>query len=98
MTVNPLQVCGGFSQWTPRLAEALYYECVPIILSPMMLPPWSGLLDWSTFSVRLEPTRERLATSHSIHIHTPAWMPHRPHSSHMIHTFPIHIHTFQVRT
>ena len=20
-------VCGGFSQWTPRLAEALYYEC-----------------------------------------------------------------------
>ena len=31
-------VCGGFSQWTPRLAEALYYECVPIILSPMMLP------------------------------------------------------------
>ena len=34
-------VCGGFSQWTPRLAEALYYECVPIILSPMMCAPRS---------------------------------------------------------
>ena len=22
-------ICGGFSQWTPRLAEALYHECVP---------------------------------------------------------------------
>ena len=50
-------VCGGFSQWTPRLAEALYYECVPIILSPMMLPPWSRALDWSKFSVRMEPTK-----------------------------------------
>ena len=55
-------VCGGFSQWTPRLAEALYYECVPVILSPQMLPPFSGLLDWSTFSVRLEPTKRNLAS------------------------------------
>ena len=53
-------VCGGFSQWTPRLAEALHYECVPIILSPMMLPPWSGVLDWSKFTVRMEPTRDNL--------------------------------------
>ena len=54
------QVCGGFSQWTPRLAEALYYECVPIILSPMMLPPWSKVLDWSKFSVRMDPSRQNL--------------------------------------
>jgi hypothetical protein len=27
-------VAAGFSQWTPRLAEALYYECVPVLLSP----------------------------------------------------------------
>ena len=25
-----------------------------------MLPPWSGLLDWSRFSVRLEPTKANL--------------------------------------
>ena len=48
-------VCGGFSQWTPRLAEALYYECVPIIMSQHMLEPFSHLLDWSSFSARLAP-------------------------------------------
>ena len=53
-------VCGGFSQWTPRLAEAIYYECVPVILSPHMLPPWSEILDWSTFAVRLDPTAATL--------------------------------------
>ena len=25
-----------------------------------MLPPWSNLLDWSAFSVRVEPTRANL--------------------------------------
>lgn len=53
-------VCGGFSQWTPRLAEALHYECVPVILSPNMREPWSNLLDWSTFSVRMSPTTANL--------------------------------------
>ena len=53
-------VCGGFSQWTPRLAEALYYGCVPVILSPQMQEPWARLLDWSRFSVRLEPTHANL--------------------------------------
>lgn len=46
-------ICGGYSQWTPRLAEVLYYECVPIILSDRMQPPFSELLDWSTFSARM---------------------------------------------
>ena len=26
----------------------------------MMLPPWSGVLDWSTFAVRMEPTAANL--------------------------------------
>ena len=26
-------VCGGYAQWTPRLTEALFYGCVPVILS-----------------------------------------------------------------
>ena len=60
LTAKFCPVCGGFSQWTPRLAEAIYYECVPVILSPHMLPPWSGLLDWSTFAVRLDPTAATL--------------------------------------
>jgi len=48
-------ICGGFSQWTPRLAEALYHECVPIIMSQHMLPPFAHLLDWTQFSARLAP-------------------------------------------
>lgn len=46
-------ICGGFSQWTPRLVEALYYECVPVILSDALLPPFSRILDWTKFSARL---------------------------------------------
>ena len=50
-------VCGGFSQWTPRLAEALHFGCVPVLLSPHLEPPFSSLLNWSTFSVRWDRTR-----------------------------------------
>ena len=28
MSAKFCPICGGFSQWTPRLAEALYYEYV----------------------------------------------------------------------
>ncbi|EOD15787.1 hypothetical protein EMIHUDRAFT_119255 [Emiliania huxleyi CCMP1516] len=52
-------VCGGYSQWTPRLAEALHYGCVPVILSVHLEPPWSELLDWSTFSLRVHPSQIR---------------------------------------
>ena len=42
------------------LAEALHFECVPIILSPSMQPPFSATLDWSRFSLRLEPSTANL--------------------------------------
>ena len=48
-------ICGGFSQWTPRLAEALYYGCVPVLFSRHLQPPFASILDWSTFSVRPNP-------------------------------------------
>jgi hypothetical protein len=40
----------------------MHADWVPhqVLLSPHMLPPWSGLLDWSRFSVRLEPTKANL--------------------------------------
>lgn len=34
------------------ILQALYYECVPILLSPHWLPPFSGLLDWTKFAAR----------------------------------------------
>ena len=50
-------ICGGFSQWTPRLAEVLHAECVPIVLSEQWELPGANLLDWSKFSARLSPRR-----------------------------------------
>lgn len=46
-------VCGGFAPWTPRIAEIMYHECVPIFLSDEFLPPFSTTLNWSKFSARL---------------------------------------------
>jgi hypothetical protein len=43
----------GWLQWTPRLAEALYYECVPVRLSPCMLI--SSLIYYECVPVRLSP-------------------------------------------
>ena len=31
-----------------------------VLLSPRMLPPWSGLLEWNRFSVRIDPTKANL--------------------------------------
>ena len=53
-------VIGGFSQWTPRLAEVMYFDCVPVILTKEWLLPWSDILDWDSFSIRIEPTEANL--------------------------------------
>ena len=45
-------VMGGFAPWSPRLTEAVFAGCVPVVFSSM-LPPFSRLLDWSLFSVRV---------------------------------------------
>lgn len=47
-------VSEGYSPWSPRLTEAVGYGCVPAILSPSYLPPYSSSLDWSKFSVSLD--------------------------------------------
>ncbi len=44
-------VCGGFAPFTPRLAEALHFECVPILVREFWLPPFAELLNYSTFSL-----------------------------------------------
>ena len=49
-------VIEGYAPWTPRLVEAIKNGCVPAILSPSYKPPFADLLDWSKFSVFLQPT------------------------------------------
>ena len=46
-------VCGGNAPWTPRLAEAVAHGCVPVLLEDRWEPPFSSLLDYSTFSLRV---------------------------------------------
>ena len=45
-------IFGGNSPWSTRLVEAMQAGCVPVFFSSW-LPPFSRLLDWDLFSVRL---------------------------------------------
>ncbi|KAJ9536843.1 hypothetical protein OSB04_029576 [Centaurea solstitialis] len=41
----------GFEVNSPRIVEAVYYECVPVIIADNFVPPFNEVLNWSAFSV-----------------------------------------------
>ncbi|XP_051137126.1 probable glycosyltransferase At5g03795 [Andrographis paniculata] len=41
----------GFEVNSPRVVEAIFYECVPVIVSDNFVPPFFETLDWESFAV-----------------------------------------------
>jgi hypothetical protein len=41
--------------WSPRVNDAIYAGCIPVLTAEGTHYPLSNLLDWSKFSVRLNP-------------------------------------------
>ena len=41
----------GYEVYTPRIVEAIFSECVPVIISDNYVPPFFEVLNWEAFSV-----------------------------------------------
>lgn len=41
----------GREVWSPRLMDAVFYGCIPVIISDHYHLPLQGIVDWNTFSV-----------------------------------------------
>ncbi|XP_031373229.1 probable glycosyltransferase At5g03795 isoform X2 [Punica granatum] len=41
----------GYEVNSPRVVEAIFYECIPVIISDNFIPPFFEMLNWESFAV-----------------------------------------------
>lgn len=46
----------GIAGWSPRVNDAIFAGCIPVLTSEDTHYPYAGLLDWSQIAVRVHPT------------------------------------------
>lgn len=46
----------GYEVHTPRIVEAIFQECVPVIIADNYVPPFFEVLNWESFSVFVKET------------------------------------------
>ncbi|KAF5203163.1 Xylogalacturonan beta-1,3-xylosyltransferase [Thalictrum thalictroides] len=52
MKTSKYCICAkGFEVNSPRVVEAIFYECIPVIISDNFVPPFYDVLNWDAFSV-----------------------------------------------
>ncbi|XP_010421440.1 PREDICTED: probable glycosyltransferase At3g07620 [Camelina sativa] len=52
MKTSKYCICAkGFEVNSPRVVEAIFYDCVPVIISDNFVPPFFEVLNWESFAV-----------------------------------------------